>query len=63
MLVLTRKLGEKITIGEHIEITVIEIDRYKVRLGITAPRDIPIFRKELLDIQRPLPGEAAGPVE
>jgi len=48
MLVLSRKLGEKIYISENICITVVDIDRGKIRLGIEAPRDIPIFRQELL---------------
>jgi carbon storage regulator len=48
MLVLSRKLGEKIFIGENICLTVIDVDRGKVRLGIEAPRDVPIFRQELL---------------
>lgn len=48
MLVLSRKLGEKIHIGDHICITIVDIDRGKIRLGIEAPRDVPIFRQELL---------------
>ena len=48
MLVLSRKLGEKIFIGENICITVVDIDRGKIRLGIEAPRDVPIFRQELV---------------
>ena len=48
MLVLSRKLGEKIYIGENICITVVDIDRGKIRLGIEAPRDVPIFRQELV---------------
>lgn len=48
MLVLSRKLGEKIYIGENVCITVIDIDRGKIRLGIEAPRDMPIYRQELL---------------
>ena len=47
MLVLSRKLGEKIQIGEDICITVVDIDRGKIRLGIEAPREVPIFRQEL----------------
>jgi carbon storage regulator len=47
MLVLSRKLGEKIYIGENICITVIDQDRGKIRLGIEAPRDVPIHREEL----------------
>jgi len=48
MLVLSRKLGEKIRIGDSIEITVTSIERGKIRLGIEAPRDISIVRSELL---------------
>jgi carbon storage regulator len=48
MLVLSRKLGEKIYISENICITVVDIDRGKIRLGIEAPREVPIFRQELL---------------
>jgi carbon storage regulator len=51
MLVLSRKLGEKIYINENICITVVDIDRGKIRLGIDAPRDVPIFRQELLHNQ------------
>jgi carbon storage regulator len=59
MLVLSRKLGEKIYIGDNICITVVDIDRGKIRLGIDAPRDIPIYRQELL----PLTGTATRPTE
>lgn len=48
MLVLSRKLGETITIGGNIVITVVDIDRGKIRLGIEAPKDVPILRGELL---------------
>jgi carbon storage regulator len=48
MLVLSRKLGEKICIGDNIKITVVDVERGKIRLGIEAPREIPIFRQELL---------------
>jgi len=47
MLVLSRKKDESITIGENITITVVEIFGDKVRLGITAPPDIRIDRKEI----------------
>ena len=53
MLVLSRKLGEKIIVSDNIEITVVNIDRGKIRLGIEASREIPVFRKELLDNPRP----------
>ncbi len=47
MLVLSRKPGEKIHIGPDITITVVEINGGKIRLGIDAPEEIPIFRAEL----------------
>ncbi|MCS6850179.1 MAG: carbon storage regulator [Gemmataceae bacterium] len=60
MLVLSRKLGEKIYIGENISITVVDIDRGKIRLGIEAPRHVPIFRQELLPPHNK-PAEPADP--
>ncbi len=53
MLVLSRKVGEKIFINDNICITVVDIDRGKIRLGIEAPRSVPIFRKELLASPEP----------
>ena len=61
MLVLSRKLGEKIYINENICITVVDIDRGKIRLGIEAPRDVPIFRQELLPLQGNQPPKADAP--
>jgi len=58
MLVLSRKLGEKIYISDNICITVVDIDRGKIRLGIEAPRNVPIFRQELVASPGPQPGEA-----
>jgi carbon storage regulator len=56
VLVLTRKTNQSIMIGDDIEITVLSVVGDKVRVGIQAPRDIPVFRKEVyLEIQ----GEAA----
>lgn len=49
MLVLTRKRGESIMINDNIEIIMIESDRGKVRIGIVAPREYPIYRKEIYD--------------
>ena len=48
MLVLTRKNGERVRIGEDIEITVVSVRGDQVRLGTTAPRDVGIVRAELL---------------
>jgi len=47
MLLLSRKTGEKIIIGGNIELTIIDIKDGQVRLGIQAPRDIDVLRKEL----------------
>ena len=48
MLVLSRKPGEAIRIGEDIEISIIEVRGDTVRIGIDAPRSVPVFRKELI---------------
>lgn len=47
MLVVTRKPDESITIADNIEITVLEITKDKVKIGINAPREVKIFRSEL----------------
>ena len=47
MLVLTRKTNQSIMIGDDIEVSVLAVARDKIRLGITAPRDVPVFRKEV----------------
>jgi carbon storage regulator len=65
MLVLSRKLGEKIFIGDNICITVVDIDRGKIRLGIEAPRNVPIYRQELLPLNNnnaPKPDAGSVPV-
>ena len=49
MLVLSRKKNESIVINDDVVITVIEVRGDKVRLGIKAPREIPVHRKEVLD--------------
>lgn len=47
MLVLARKVGESIMIGDRIELTILETDGDKVRIGIQAPRDVGVYRKEI----------------
>jgi len=52
MLVLSRKKNESIVIDDRIVITVVEIRGDKVRLGIEAPRDVPVHRSEVYDAIR-----------
>ena len=47
MLILTRKMGESILIGDDIEVVITSIDQNKVRVGIKSPPQIPIYREEL----------------
>lgn len=47
MLVLARMMYESILIGDEVEVTVLEIRSDRVRIGITAPREIPVHRKEV----------------
>ena len=53
MLVLTRKSNQSIMIGDEIEVSVLSVMGDKVRIGIQAPRSVPVFRREVyLEIQR-----------
>jgi carbon storage regulator len=56
MLVLSRKIGEEIVIGNEVVVTVVRIQGQRIRLGITAPEQVPIRRGELRK-----PPEAATP--
>lgn len=52
MLALTRKKGESLIINNNIEITILEIRGDQIKIGIAAPKDVPIYRKEVyLQIQ------------
>ena len=59
MLVLSRKLGERIMIGENIAVTVVRIGPNNVRLGIEAPRELNIVREELCP-DHPLAASRSG---
>lgn len=47
MLALSRKQGESIMIGSDIEVTVLEIKGEQIKLGVSAPKSVPIYRKEI----------------
>ena len=53
MLVLTRKSNQSIMIGDDVEVSVLSVMGEKVRIGIQAPQEVPVFRKEIyLEIHR-----------
>ncbi|MEA2372103.1 MAG: carbon storage regulator [Solirubrobacteraceae bacterium] len=61
MLVLTRKSNQSIMIGDEIEVSVLSVMGDKVRIGIQAPRSVPVFRREVyLEIQREQAEELAA---
>lgn len=49
MLIITRKIGEVLRIGDAIQVTVLEVKGSQVRLGIDAPKDVPVHREEVLE--------------
>jgi carbon storage regulator len=53
MLVLARKVGEKILIGENVSVTVVRVAQGIVRLGIDAPEEMPIVREEIKHKMKP----------
>jgi carbon storage regulator len=64
MLVLSRKKNESIVINNEITIVVVEIRGDKVRLGVEAPREVPVHRREVFDaIQRNLESQASEQTE
>lgn len=52
MLVLSRKIGESIVIGNDIRVTITDIVNGKVKIGVTAPREVPVHRKEVFEAIR-----------
>lgn len=53
MLALTRKKGEALVINNNIEITVLDVRGDQIKIGISAPKDVPVYRKEVyLQIQK-----------
>lgn len=65
MLILQRKAGESLLIGEDVEISVLSVEAGRVRLAIQAPKDVTILRSELktaAEVNREAAGEEASPL-
>jgi carbon storage regulator len=60
MLILSRKSGQSIMIGEKIKVTVLDVRGDQVRLGIEAPRELPVHRQEIYELIRAENIDAAG---
>jgi carbon storage regulator len=61
MLVLTRKIGESFVVGDDIKITIIDvIGGNKVRVGIDAPQEVPVYREEIYELIKAENARAAG---
>ena len=57
MLILTRRVGEQIVIGDDITVTVLRVEGNQVRIGIGAPHDVPVHREE---VHKRIAAEVAG---
>jgi carbon storage regulator len=67
MLILTRRIGESLHIGDEVTVTVLDVKGNQVRFGIAAPRDVPLDREEIYEEiykrkQRDTQGDANGNV-
>lgn len=61
MLILTRKVGETLMIGDEIEVTILSLKGNQVRIGVNAPKDVPVHREEIYDrIKRERQGGEVG---
>ena len=61
MLILTRRVGESVVIGNEVTVTVLGVKGNQVRIGVNAPRDVTVHREEIFErIKREEQGEAGG---
>ena len=64
MLILTRRVGETLVIGDNITVTVLGVKGNQVRIGVNAPKDIPVHREEIYErIKREQEGDGAAEQE
>jgi len=64
MLILTRRVGETLMIGDEVTVTVLGVKGNQVRLGVNAPRDVAVHREEIYErIRREQGGEGEEPAE
>lgn len=59
MLILTRRVGETVVIGDEVQVTVLGVKGNQVRLGVNAPRDVSVHRQEIYDRIRKEQGDNA----
>jgi carbon storage regulator len=59
VLILTRKKGESIIIGDNIEISIVEVNGDQIKLGINAPRNVEVYRKEIYQVIKDQNSEAS----
>ena len=63
MLILTRRVGETLSIGDNIEVTVLGVRGGQVRIGVKAPRDVAVHREEIINRAEKTPAEPVRPEE
>ncbi len=62
MLILTRRVGENIRIGDDITVTIVQVHGKQIKLGIAAPEDVEVHREEIYRRIHPQPGTRAVPL-